>query len=160
MGTWLKLTSKSLACQTYQLTPALSPGSPRGMARCRTTPQTPKKTQWPLAVLCREAPGRYSPPQAKCRFSTNRGLRCVVGVFWCGAKQIARTLADGYVATSQWIQDRLQWDPRVGQGEWPRHEIDLLCCDSIPALTEKACVLQSDRTMLLAGLKMRSSSYA
>ena len=50
------------------------------MARCRTTPQTPKKTQWPLAVLCREAPGRYSPPQAKCRFSTNRGRRCVVGV--------------------------------------------------------------------------------
>ena len=50
------------------------------MARCRTTPQTPKKTQWPLAVLCREAPGRYSPPQAKGRFSTNRGLRCVVGV--------------------------------------------------------------------------------
>ena len=31
-------------------------------------------------VLCREAPGRYSPPHAKGRFSTNRGLRCVVGV--------------------------------------------------------------------------------
>ena len=64
----------------FQLTPALSTGSPRGMARCRTTPQTPKKTQWPLAVLCRDASGRYSWPQAKCRFSTNRGLRCVVGV--------------------------------------------------------------------------------
>ena len=29
-------------------------------------------------------------------------------------------------------------------------EIDLLCCVSIPALTQIACVLQSDRTMLLA----------
>ena len=50
------------------------------MARCRTTPQTPQKIQWPPAVLCREAPGRYSPPQAKGRFSTNRRRRCVVGV--------------------------------------------------------------------------------
>ena len=29
-------------------------------------------------------------------------------------------------------------------------EIDLLCCVSIPALTQIASVLQSDRTMLLA----------
>ena len=50
------------------------------MIRCRTTPQTPQKNQWPLAVLCREAPGRYFPPQVSGRFSTDRGLRCVVGV--------------------------------------------------------------------------------
>ena len=80
MARWFKLTSKSLPWQAFQLTPALSTGSPRGMARCRTTPQTPQKNQQPPAVLCREASGRYSPPQAKCRFSTNRGLRCVVGV--------------------------------------------------------------------------------
>ena len=77
MGTWFKLTSKSLEFQAFQSTPALSRGSPRGMARCRTTPQTPPKIQWPPAVRCRDASGRYSPPQAKCRFSKNRGLRPV-----------------------------------------------------------------------------------
>ena len=81
MATWFKLTSKSLEFQAFQSTPALSRGSPWGISRCRTTPQTPKKTHWPLAVLCREAPGRYSPPQASGRFSTDRGLRCVVGVY-------------------------------------------------------------------------------
>ena len=67
--------------------------------------------------------------------------------FLCSAKQIARTLADGYVATSQWIQDPLQWDPQLGHGECPRHEIDLLGYVSIPALTQIASVLQSDRTI-------------
>ena len=42
------------------------------------TGRPPKKTQWPLAVLCREAAGCYS--QASGRFSTNRGLRYVAGV--------------------------------------------------------------------------------
>ena len=69
--------------------------------------------------------------------------------FLRGAKHIARTLADGYVASAQWIQGRLQPNPQDGQGEWPRHEIDLLCCVSIPALTQIE-TQQNDRTMLLA----------
>ena len=34
IGAWFKLTSKSVACHAFQLTPVLSTGSPQGMARC------------------------------------------------------------------------------------------------------------------------------
>ena len=44
--------------------------------------------------------------------------------FWRGGNQIARPLANGYVATAQSISNRFQYDPYDGLGEWLRHGAD------------------------------------
>ena len=54
---------------------------------------------------------------------------------------------------------QFQCDAYDGLGEWPRHEIDFLCCDSIPACTDSksvyTCVLHAERLGCVAGLHGR-----